>query len=124
MNWLAILFAFEVGMVPINMWTVEEQAIQNRPHYYTQFEVEAEAFNTFFVGGEIKTRMYAIDDDYMFSPFTDEYMFNTGFRVGIVEAGFRHMCTHPVVPYIKTNGIRVDYEGGYEEIYLRVEVKR
>ena len=126
MNWLVLLFAFEVGMVPNNGWVMQEfdYHLQEQNQYYTEFEFEAEAWDTLFVGGKIKTRMYDSPDSWTYKPFTDEYTFNAGLRFDFLEIGFRHLCTHPVIPYIRSSGAKINYEGAYDELYFRIEVKR
>ena len=123
MQWLVFIFALEAGFVPTNNWVMHETDyyMQEQNQYYVEFAIEAELFEYAFVGGTVKTRMY--DGAKYFSPFTDEYMFNAGLRFDMLELGFRHFCTHPVIPYIQSNGADINYEGGYEEIYFRIEVK-
>jgi hypothetical protein len=125
MQWLIFLLAFEIGTTPYNGWVMQDGVhVQETPQHYTTFEVEAEAFEHLFIGGEIRTRMYGVKDSWTFSPFADEYTFRAGVRFGPVEMGFRHLCTHPVVPYIASSGVDIAYEGAYEELYVRVELRR
>lgn len=121
MQWLIFLLAFEIGMTPNNGWVMQEVHVQEQPQLYATFELDAQA-GPVFAGGEITTRMYASENRYTFYPFADEYTFRTGLRWGPVEVGFRHLCTHPVIPYIETSGADIQYEGSYEELYIRVEV--
>lgn len=111
--------------MPVNSWVMQDagQYFIDNQQYYTQFEIEAEAFEHIFIGGSVKTMMYARDNYRTFKPFVDEYMFYTGLRFGPIEAGFRHFCTHPVVTYMGLRDTDIKYEGAYEQIYLRVEVE-
>jgi hypothetical protein len=85
-------------------------------------DARATAWGFLFVGGEVKTLMYKTLAGYDFSPERMLYGFNAGVKWGAVELGFRHFCTHPISPYTSYPGPAL-YEGGYEEVYLRLETK-
>lgn len=118
-------------MIPLNGWVMYETDVYTAEEmqYYTELDAEVLLFEHIFIGGAVTTRSRTAREKYgipyNFSPFTDEYLFKAGIRFGNVEIGFRHLCTHPVIPYINSvrqvNRTPITYEGAYEEIYLRFE---
>ncbi len=123
MNWIIFIFALEIGWVPNDILrTYEPPMIYNSAESaYIQFESEVELFKLFFIGGSIRTYISKNKNSYDFWPTRDGYMFYTGLRYDILEIGFRHYCTHPVVPWnYQFNPI---WEGAYEEIYFRISGK-
>ncbi len=123
MNWIIFFFALEIGWLPIDSLKMYEQPMsyQSNQSGYIQFESEVELFKHLFVGGSIRTYISKNKNSYDFWPTRDGYMFYTGLRYDILEIGFRHYCTHPVVPWdYQFNPI---WEGAYEEIYFRISGK-
>ena len=123
MSWLVFIFALEIGWLPIDSLKMYEQPMsyQSGQSGYIQFESEIELFKHVFVGGSIRTYISKNKNSYDFWPTRDGYMFYTGLRYDILEIGFRHYCTHPVVPWdYQFNPI---WEGAYEEIYFRISGK-
>lgn len=126
MTWLTLFFALELGIIPqgyINTYYNETLAeMELNGTGYVDLETEILLFNMLFVGGAVKTYIYSYQGSTSFSPVTAEYAFNVGFRFNPVEIGFRHYCTHPVVPWLYHRKISPQWEGAYEEIYLRFEL--
>jgi len=126
MSWLLLLFYIELGSVVDNEWVMYEAAsdLHQSPQYYTELGARAEMFDHLFIEGMVKTRMYSRNDNYTYRPFTDEYTIGMGLMFGNIEVGFRHFCTHPVIPYIETVSPGIRYEGGYEELYIIFDTRR
>lgn len=120
-----LLFYLEIGFLPFNTWVFfdgdqKHFSIEDQYSYYTEMNAEVVAFDMVFVGGTVRTDMRPITVD-NWSPFWMTYGFNAGFRFGLVEAGFRHSCLHPITAYSGLLGERTPIaEGGYREIYLRI----
>lgn len=123
MTWLIFIMALEAGIVPESGWVMREQSyVHPDPLVYTQFEFEAEAWETLFVGGSIKTVAQKAEYGWTFAPNYDRYVFTAGVRAGQLELGWRHMCMHPVFAYIGQRPREtVDLEGAYDEFYIRIE---
>jgi hypothetical protein len=123
MNWIVFLFAVEAGFMPMSHWTEYPQAhFENRAgSLYTELETEIQLFWIAFVGGRVVTSMLPSEDTYMFNSLTATYAFSAGFRIGQLEAGFRHVCgPHPVDSF-RSEWYDEAFEGAYEQVYLRVE---
>ena len=131
MTWLALLFAFELGMIP--QGSVAMYDIELEPHWsdleelyfvggscYTLMEVEARLWENFFIGGGMTSYFMAGSPSSF--PHMMDFSFNAGVRFDIIEIGWRHFCTHPVTPWLFVYAPRMKWESGYEEIYLRIEV--
>ena len=127
MNWLALFFALELGFLPkgyIETYSNDRmpQAIELQGAGYVDFEAEVGLFKYGFIGGSTKIYINKYSDNYTFSPLTAEFDFNLGIRIDPLEVGFRHYCMHPIVPWIYYARVSPQWEGSYEEIYLRLEV--
>jgi hypothetical protein len=128
MTWLALFFALELGYLPggvVETYYFEKpEWMELQGSFFTEFEAEAELFGVGFIGGELKTYMnkYAVNKS--FKPLAAEYAFYAGLRWSALELGFRHYCTHPVVPWMYYQDVTPQWESWYEEIYLRLEVEK
>lgn len=91
--------------------------------FYVHLEAEAVFFDSLFFGGSIRTFMWHVQNSYVFYPERDLYEFRAGVRLSSMELGFRHFCTHPVMPYLGLDTEQTRWEGGYEEVYLRLQTK-
>lgn len=122
-NLLALAFALELGVVPTSEWIMHEtDYTYNDTAMYVMMDAEVEITDYLFVGGSIRTEMMKNSFDQTFAPISDQYIFRAGARIGILEIGYRHLCTHPVFAYVYQQEERpqVNYEGNYDEFYLRI----
>ena len=62
------------------------------------------------------------DNPLSYWPIVDDYRFGLFARVGVLEAGWRHNCWHPVVAYLQQPAAWL--EGSTDELYVRVELRR
>lgn len=119
MEIFTLLFLLEIGIIPRENFVIYET-----PEYvfdqavYIQMECELEITPYFFLGGSIRTYAWKEKEGISFWPWRDGYMFNAGLRYKIFEFGFRHYCTHPIIPY--QYPARLNWEGAYEEIYFKI----
>jgi len=127
MNWLILLFAIELGWAPnyesynIALPDAELNVTQNIG--YVLFEAEVVAWDTFFIGGATKTYVQPITLN-AYHPFESDYLFNAGLRFGELEIGYRHFCLHPNRPHNLIYNTKGDTDAGYEEFYIRIEIKK
>ncbi len=127
MSWIALFFALEVGLLPngfIDTYVDEGRTLLIQNSEYLSLETELTFFNFLFVGGAVKTYMYRYSGVKDFFPSTVEYDLGLGVRFKSVELGFRHYCTHPIVPWLYRREVSPQWEGSYEELYIRVEVRK
>lgn len=127
MNWIALVIALELGYLPNGTMVMYEpsETMNVSGTWYAEFEAEAELWGILFVGGEIKTFMWKTQltpVDYNFFPEQEWYGVWGGIRRGPFELGFRHYCTHPVVPFLPLTRSKILWEGSYEELYLKVKL--
>ena len=127
MNWIALLFALELGIMPMGYLETYERVLPVQHNldgaYYVDMQADVLLYDLFFIGGRTKTYMRKRIDVLSFWPTTAEFEFNAGIRAGILEIGFRHYCMHPIVPWLYHGGGAMQWEGGYEELYIRLESK-
>lgn len=126
MTWLALIFAFEMGMTPGNGWYLYEANELYEPGavgYYTTLEAELEA-GPVFVGGSLRTDMQP-NSLTNYNPHWVTYDFNAGLRFDPFEVGYRHRCSHPIQTYVYNQEYLRDplLEGSYDEVYARVQVE-
>jgi len=124
MSWLTLLFAIELGFMPMNNWVQNESLpVVEDTGYYTMFETQVTAW-VFFAGGRVETYMSDKAPGYSFDPLQVTYDFEAGITAGPIELGFRHVCgPHPVRTYPTLSGEKpvAPFEGAYNQIYLRLE---
>lgn len=127
MNWLAILFVLEAGMVPMNSWAFFDQGEcevvrQEEPGYYTDLQADVVLVEHVFLGGGVRTDMRPSSID-NWIPHWTAYDFRAGLRFDRLEIGFRHRCNHPIQTYAwREGGSKMpSAEGAYEEVYVRFE---
>jgi hypothetical protein len=121
---IPIIFAmaFELGFLPMSHFVVNNADYVFKDNsFYTEFAVSAKLYD-FTAFGETRTYFWKNTEGYSFSPDNITYMAGIKYTAGPVELGFKHYCFHPVIPFTMKE-YKFAYNGGYEEIYLRVEVK-
>ena len=127
MNWLAFIFVLEMAALPngfIQTYSTDiVRTEQGAGSANIKLNVEATLFDYLFIGGGITTYMRTQSSPNPFIPVDTFYYFNAGVRFKFIEAGFRHYCMHPVVPFLYHAEISPQWEGAFEEIYLRFELE-
>ena len=128
MTWLAFWAALELGFLPSGTMLMYEPSVAYRDlagQGYVQFEAEVLLLEHVFAGGSVKTFLFDQARELSFAPTQVLYEFRAGIRIPPLEAGWRHYCTHPVMPYMPVDpGGPVLWEGSYDELYLRFETRR
>ncbi|MBA7525413.1 hypothetical protein ES705_17564 [subsurface metagenome] len=126
MSWLALFFILELGYLPngyqeIYLITNFVDEVEMKGEFYIDFNAEVTLFDLFFIGGGVKTYIWKYNFSYTFWPNTAGYSLIAGINLGILEIGFRHYCYHPVLPWTEYINFDLQWEGAYEEIYVRLE---
>jgi len=126
MKWLSMFFVFEMAMLPLGFIQTYETDIVRTESLVgsanVKMDIQAEMFDLFFVGGGITTNLRTQDAPNPFIPVDVFYSFNAGIKFQFIEAGFRHYCMHPIVPFLYHAEISPQWEGAYEEIYIKFEI--
>ena len=125
MNWLALFFALELGIVPqagVLMYEPEKSFFMEGA-FYTELEAEVLLFDILFAGGGVRTYVTPGNGSYTFSPNTTVYDFKVGMRFkDTLELGWRHRCFHPTIAYLPIFEQEIKgMEGSYDEIYIRIQ---
>ena len=119
---LAMLYALEFGAV-VNPGWVQYQVYQPAPDaevYYTEFNAELILVDVFFLNTTLRTDITP-EALTSWKPFWVTYDIAVGARLGLVEVGFRHYCTHPIQTYTTSYGLQTPtIEGSFEELYIRI----
>lgn len=124
MNWIALFFALEAGIVTENAWLLYDKPVSaESPMMYTEFEAEILLLDHIFLRSRLRTDVQRFD--YGFNPVFTAYDNILGIRFDPVEIGFRHVCVHPLQTYLAQVGDRVSQvEGAFDEVYIRFEYSR
>jgi hypothetical protein len=122
MNWIAILFAAELGVLPMGNFHLYEPAglVESTGNYYADMGMRAILFDTIYLGGSMKAHFAGVQDTYMFLPSAMNYLFEAGIQRGGFSIGWRHYCAHPMVPIFSDASWD---SGGYEEVFIRLEAQ-
>lgn len=117
MEWLIFWFVLEMGYLPLNDFAIYE--CNNTDIFYIDMQTRIYLWD-FYVGGGIKN---IICSKVHLSPNKITYLFQLGWNNDFIEIGFRHYCIHPIIPYMSNKKITINYEGAYEEIFIKLEGK-
>lgn len=124
---LLFFYVFEIGYIPTDQVQISEQLFEVNDFWYLDIQgiimYDLRYFKP-YIGGGMKT--YAVRSSYnIFEmwPMRIDYTFIFGIKSGIVDIGFRHLCSHPVTPYVTHNRITSPVDGAFTEIYLRFSNK-
>jgi hypothetical protein len=126
MTWLALFFILELGFLPDGYIETYEMtniadSVELTGEFYVDMNAKVTLFDLFFIGGGTKCYMWKYNVGYTFCPNTAGYSFIAGVNLGILEAGYRHYCYHPVMPWSYYRRSAMKWEGAYSEIYVRLE---
>ena len=124
MTWLAFAFALELGVQPFGTLRAYEPLVPaaNEWTFYQKAEARVYLWDLLFAEGQVEIYDWR-DRDLSFWPDRAGFEVGAGLRWKILEIGFRHYCTHPIIPRFSIPASNWRWEGGYEEIYLRLEGK-
>jgi len=120
----ALTFAFflELGYLPSNSLTVYNPParVDYEHTFYADLGYELSYADLFYIGGGFKVYSWPISLGSYF-PFFIDCRFNCGIRFSIFDIGYRHQCSHPVIPYFsldQANSIHLD--ASYDELFIRI----
>lgn len=123
---LALILHLEAGWQPVDTVRgyVASGSAEETPFYGT-LGVELVIAEVVFVGLDVRTEMTArAFKPGEFSPHLMSYGFAAGLRLAEgVELGFRHRCLHPIIPYMRSKSFNLNFEGAYQEVYLKIDKK-
>lgn len=130
MQWLVLILALECGWQPnayFESYSPPSRVIGNS-QLYQQFEAKAIGFGFLEVGGKIRVQDWLTDGGigvlpFGFWPSQLESTFFADVKIGPATIGWRHGCVHPIVPFQPTLGYKPAWDGSYDEVYARVELK-
>lgn len=125
MIWLAFAFALELGIQPFGDLRAYEPnyAHRNEWTFYQKMEARTYLWDMLFAGGRLEIYDWPDGGLDSFWPYRVGFNIEAGFRWSFLEIGWRHYCTHPVIPRFHVPIENRRWEGGYEEIYIRLEGK-
>jgi hypothetical protein len=127
MKILLLLITLEMGIVPsghLRTYHETPSRINMAVSMYIKSDFELQMFNNnWFIGGEIISYFWKSKSGKGFSPTDMNFILKTGFRYKWLEIGYRHNCLHPVIAYLSSKGINLNYEHSYDEIYIQATIR-
>ena len=123
---IIFLFSLEVGYIPYDQVVTYDSCFHAEDSFYVDFDATIK-FHFFFVGGGFKVYAWPSGVDSVgmpsFWPHRIDSKFTAGLQFGILSIGVRHLCAHPVTPYIQRRRITDPADGAYSEFFARFEGK-
>jgi hypothetical protein len=128
MEWLALFFVIETGVVPFDYGGYYDgEAIEYRTHddisWFTNLEIELEFFDLLICGSSVYTHYWKLDDMHIFSPDTVLYGTWVGIHYGLVGLEWRHYCSHGIVTRIYSGTVDPYHVFSFDTIILRISNK-
>lgn len=128
MNLFLVLLAFEFstlkGMQDFYLPVSEEIKNYYDWSYYLQFDVELIIKKLFYIKGSAKILMYKEKDSHEFLPTALSSLFEAGIKHDGFSIGIRHICIHPIVPYLDNKNIMLFTDQTADEIFVRYEIEQ
>ena len=124
MSWLQLLFALELGLLPLGEYQLYEEGVENAVFagsFYSEFSLRAQAYG-FYAEGMLRTTVWKMDGNYYFWPERTLYQLGVGYRWKMLTVGFRHYCVHPHLLPWQYWQRRVYRQGAYEELFVVIAV--
>jgi hypothetical protein len=130
-NWLVVALAVQIGIVPqAAMWTYDPpKGLLDPVSFYQRIDVETTAWKFLVVGGTVNIHEWLPglkSEGYTYlglHPFRADFDFHVGVRFAWMEAGFRQVCRHPIVPYQALLDTRPGWDSAYQEAYVKLSWK-
>jgi hypothetical protein len=120
MPWLVLAFALQLGYTPdatMLMYQPTFSPPNAMEEELVDFDFEARLFNFIYVGGNMAAPMWHTVG-LSFWPNELQSEVRAGIRIGDIEVGWSHICTHPVIPYAARTQIL--WEGWYDEFHIKI----
>jgi hypothetical protein len=120
---LLFFYSLEIGYMPSGTFVMYEMPWEG--HYatydfYTDFEAIVQ-MHGFYAGGGVRTDIWKWDKIDHFWPHSATYRFLVGFQWSNIDIGWRHFCTHPVIPQLPIWNQSPIWESMYNEIFIKIE---
>lgn len=121
MPWIALVFALEVGIIPIG-WAPFSQSLDITTSIYAGADLEVQVFdNHAFIRAEPEIMAWVKEGYIEFIPGTPTLDITFGYRIGAIEIGYSHVGARPSISGGPVSAEDIRYEGSYEKIYIRVK---
>jgi len=135
LNLLIITFILECSYFPsynvyygVNQKEYEKVDMENA--YDINFSIDICYKNLLFINGGINCFFHKKKKKLDFFPDCDMYRIAAGIRYEFMEIGYEHFCYHPVFPFSSGRDWNDEplinttiLEGGYDKLYLKIEVE-
>jgi hypothetical protein len=113
---VAAAFFLEAGYMPSDQYRINS-VFADTPHFYTNFDARITLAGALFVGGGMMCHFIADPNATIsFFPYTMDFRFYAGLRLGGFELGFRHNCYHPLTVWGATLSTN---DAANEQFYIR-----
>lgn len=100
----------------------ESETIEIEDTYFVAFNIQAYIYEYFYFKGSVKMPVY-FDGDW-FVPVALSSYFEAGVLLKGISIGWRHFCTHPVIPYYGDETFVKFYDEAGDEFFIRYETTK
>ena len=113
----ALVFSYflELGWIPYDKVITYESTNHQENNFYMTFDSEVKWF-FFWVGGNVKVYTWYHRGN-NFWPHRIDFLSRVGIDIGIFTFGWRHICSHPIMPYERITDAP---DGTFTEFYIRI----
>jgi len=129
MTWLAFAFAFQIGVIPQNSFTMYQYEVKpeyvaewwsnnSGAIYFTDLQAELIFLDVLFFGGGARFQMHPWNN-----PQSIFYNFDMGLRYKGIELYYYHSCRHPQMCNAWMYDVISGWEGAYDEIGIKFSGK-
>ena len=109
----------EVGRIPYDNVITYDSAYRQENNFYLALDSELKLF-FFWIGGNVIIFTWHHDGN-TFWPHRIDLFSRAGIDIGILTIGWRHLCSHPIMPYERITDAP---DGAFTEFFLRIGTKR
>ena len=114
---MILLFVLELGFIPKGSLDLYDMEIE--PTNYVEMKVGFEV-GALYALGWVNTMMDKAEGIW-FSPHTSVYGVEGGFEFWKLRVGYRHLCTHPIVPWYDPSRGTIVGDGSADILFVRYE---
>ena len=117
----ALVFSYfiELGWIPYDDVITYDSSCHQENSFYLAFDTELK-WSFFWIGGNVKIFTWHHEGN-TFWPNRIDFLSRLGIDVGILTIGWRHLCSHPIMPYVRITDAP---DGAFTEFFIRLSNRK
>jgi len=125
---LSILLGLQLSLGDCNneLYSLPDTIAENyfEQQYFLTFNAEIFLYEYFYVKGAAKLLVYSHNKDVLMYPRALSSCFELGALLHGLKVGWKHFCTHPIVPWYGDNGFVQFYDESGDEFFIQYETEK